>query len=79
MQEDPNCLAVVIDILREISGVSDIRPEGDFYDAGVTSVQSLPLLMELETRFEVVIPDERFIAARSARQLCELIGEIRAT
>ena len=77
MQADPEFLAAVVDVIREVSGLSDIPPDSDFYEAGVTSVQSLPLLMELETRFEVAIPDDRFIAARSARQLSALIGEMK--
>ena len=77
MTEDSNFLPIVIDVIREVSGISDVSPDQDFYEAGVTSVQSLPLLMELETRFEVSIPDDRFIAARTARQLSEMIDELK--
>jgi acyl carrier protein len=60
-----------------VCGISDLQPDQDFYDAGVTSVQALPLLMELEDRFEVAIPDDRFIAVRNTRALCAVIAEIK--
>ena len=44
---------------------------------GVTSVQALPLLLELEDKFAVRIPDERFITARSPRALCAIIEDIK--
>jgi acyl carrier protein len=39
-------------------------------------VQALPLLLELEERFHVTIPDDQFVAARSARRLSEMIQDI---
>jgi acyl carrier protein len=33
--------------------------------------------MELEDRFEVAIPDDRFIAVRNTRALCAVITEIK--
>ena len=77
MQESSPLLAAVVDVIREVGGVADLQPDQDFYDAGVTSVQALPLLLELEARFEVTIPDERFIAARTARGLSEVVRGIK--
>ena len=74
---DADCLDVVEAVIREVCGISGLQPDQDFYDAGVTSVQALPLLMELEDRFEVAIPDERFIAVRNTRALCAVITEIK--
>lgn len=67
----------VIDVIRQVSGVSDIQPGQDFYDAGVASVQALPLLMELETKFDVMIPDDRFITARTPVALSDLITSLQ--
>ena len=74
---DGDCLEAVAAVIRELCGISGLQPDQDFYDAGVTSVQALPLLMELEDRFEVAIPDERFIAVRNTRALCAVITEIK--
>ena len=71
------CLAIVFASIRDISGVDSLGADQDFYDAGVTSVQALPLLMELEARFDVAIPDDRFVAARSAAGLSAVIREIK--
>jgi len=70
-------LAKVTDVIREIGGVQNLEPGQDFYDAGFTSVKALPLLMELEDRFGVTIPDDRFIAARTPQAICQLIAEIK--
>ena len=77
MEESSQYLATVIDVIRVVGGVTDLQPDQDFYDAGLTSVQALPLLFELEARFEVIIPDDRFIAARTARGLSEMVRGIK--
>lgn len=76
---DEECLKIVFAAIRDISGVDSLGADQDFYNAGVTSVQALPLLMELEARFDVTIPDDRFVAARSAAGLYAVIREIKET
>jgi acyl carrier protein len=76
MSDPLDSLDAVLNTIRDVTGVSQVLPDQDFYDAGVTSVQSLPLLLELEERFHVSIPDDQFVAARSARRLSEMIQEI---
>jgi acyl carrier protein len=76
MSDHLDSLDAVLNTIRDVTGVSQLLPDQDFYDAGVTSVQSLPLLLELEDRFQVSIPDDRFVAARSARRLFEMIQDI---
>ena len=76
MSDPLDSLDAVLTTIRDVTGVSQVLPDQDFYDAGVTSVQSLPLLLELEERFQVSIPDDQFVAARSARRLSEMIQEI---
>jgi acyl carrier protein len=78
MSDHPASLDAVLNTIRDVTGVSQVLPDQDFYDAGVTSVQALPLLLELEERFQVTIPDDQFVAARSARRLSEIIRDISA-
>lgn len=70
-------IQILHDILRDVTSVDHLDTDQDFYEAGVTSVQALPLLMELESRFDISIPDDRFIQARSVRALAEMVGELR--
>jgi acyl carrier protein len=65
-------------IVREVGSLEALDPDQDFYDAGFSSVRSLDLLLNLEDRFGVSIPDDRFITMRSARGLHDLIGQLRA-
>jgi D-alanine--poly(phosphoribitol) ligase subunit 2 len=76
MSDHLDSLDAVLNTIRDVTGVSQLQPDQDFYEAGVTSVQSLPLLLELEERFQVTIPDDQFVAARSARRLSEMIQDI---
>jgi acyl carrier protein len=69
-------LPEVIEIICEVGGVRALDPDQDFYEAGVSSVQSLPLLIQMEDRFGVSIPDQRFTEIRTARQLSLLIAEL---
>jgi len=66
-------------VISEITGVDGLGAGQDFYEAGVTSVQSLPLLMELESRFDVAIPDSEFIQARTLEALLEMMQRLRAS
>ena len=76
MPDHLDSLDAVLNAIRDVTGVSQLLPDQDFYEAGVTSVQSLPLLLELEDRFQVTIPDDQFVAARSARRLSEMIQNL---
>jgi acyl carrier protein len=67
----------IVGIICNIGAVSGIKPDQDFYDAGFVSVNALPLLIELEDRFSIVIPDDRFIAARTPRALNELVSSLQ--
>jgi acyl carrier protein len=60
-------------LITEVGGVSGFGPDEDIYDAGFTSVRALDLLLELETRFGVSLPDDGFTAARSASALHTLV------
>jgi acyl carrier protein len=63
----------ILDIVCRMGEVSDISPEEDFYEAGVSSTASLSILLELEERFGVSIPDDRFVTTRTVKGLEELV------
>lgn len=69
-------LSAVIQMVCDIGGISHLEADQDYYEAGITSMHALPLLLEIEERFQVSVPDDRFINARTARGLVELIGEL---
>jgi acyl carrier protein len=64
----------VIEVIESIGNVSGIQVDQDIYDAGVTSVMALPLLLELEDKFGATISDDQFIAARTPRQITSLLS-----
>ena len=73
-------LLVTSDVIEEVRSIvcrlgdlPAIEADADFYSAGFSSINALSLLIELETVCEVSIPDERFIAARTFRDLAALI------
>jgi acyl carrier protein len=77
---DPNeQLVCIVGIVSRIGEIAGVQPDQDFYDAGFVSVNALPLLMELEDRFGVTIPDELYINARTARALNELLTSLQQT
>lgn len=72
-------LARVMALVRETGHIGDITPDEDFYDAGFTSLRSLELLLQLEAEWDVAIPDEEFIVARSVRSLGDLIARLKGS
>ena len=70
-------LARVIAIVCEVGQIEGISADQDVYDAGFTSLRSLPLLLQLEDEWDISIPDEDFIVARTARSLCQLVVRLK--
>jgi acyl carrier protein len=73
----PSILPGVMEVIVSIGNLKGLMPDQDFYDAGITSVMALPILLELEDRYQVSIPDDRFIGARSPREVAEIILGLR--
>lgn len=69
-------VSTVIELICKVGGLSHLEPDQDYFDAGVTSVMALPLLLEVEDRFQVSLPDDQFIAVRTARSLSDLVRTI---
>ena len=63
--------------MSRIGKTGDLQPEQDIFDAGLSSIQALELLTELEAVFEVSLPDEGFVKARTVRALQDLISAAR--
>jgi acyl carrier protein len=68
----------VIEIIGRNGNVGGLTADQDFYDAGVTSVAALPILLDIEDHFAVSIPDGVFVAARTPQALAEIIAGLRA-
>lgn len=66
----------IIDIVRTTGKITDIEAADDFYDAGFSSINALQLLMELEAAFDVMIPDDEFVAARTCASLHEVVSRL---
>jgi acyl carrier protein len=63
-------------IVCRIGKIADIGPDEDFYNAGFSSINALELLLELESAYDVSIPDDQFIDVRSLRALQTLITHL---
>jgi len=61
------------DIVIRAAGIESIPPEADMYEAGVTSMGSMDVLLELEIAFAIAIADEHFVKARTCEQLLRLV------
>ncbi len=70
-------LAQVTQVIERVGALAGLDADADFYDAGFSSINALMLLMELEERFAVQIPDDRFVNARTPRSLYELLASLR--
>ncbi|MBK7925940.1 MAG: acyl carrier protein [Bryobacterales bacterium] len=68
-------------LIVEITGLKpDFDGSANLYtDLGVPSVKAMQLLMDLEEKFEVSVPDDDFIEATSLDTLVELIGRLRSS
>jgi acyl carrier protein len=66
-------------MISRLGGIGAVAPDDDFYAAGFSSVTALELLVELESAFDVTIPDDDFIGARSVGALAVVIKNRRET
>jgi acyl carrier protein len=67
----------VIQLISQVGGIGSVGPDAGIYEAGFSSVRVLELLLALEDEFGISIPDKDFMAARSPRQISELIERLR--
>ena len=66
-------------ILVEVSNCPpDADPNADLYlELGVASIHAMMLLTVIEERFEIQVPDDQFIEARSISQLIQLVDSLK--
>jgi acyl carrier protein len=64
-------------IICRVGKLGEINAADDFYEAGLSSVNALELLLELEDAFGISIPDEEFIASRTPLALSTVIARLR--
>ena len=69
-------LQTIIQLVQTAGKIASITPSEDFYDAGFSSINALQLLMELEATFDVTIPDDEFVTARTCSSLEALVSRL---
>ncbi len=67
----------IIAAICQLARIPALAPDQDIYNAGMSSIQALQLLVDLETQFEVTLPDEAFVAARTVQALKLLVHNQR--
>ncbi len=67
----------IASLIQRIGGIAELQPDQDFFEAGFESINALELLLELETTFEVTIPDESFVNCRTVRSIVELVDSLQ--
>ena len=71
-----NDLEQIIHLVRTTGKIENVTSSEDFYEAGFSSINALQLLMDLEITFNVTIPDDEFVAARTCDSLHALISRL---
>lgn len=75
---DPQTVRTVTDIVSRVGKIPRVGERDDIFEAGMSSISSLELLLELEGEFGVSIPDGDFIEARTPLALAEMVTRLRA-
>lgn len=75
MVDDQTIKQCVSEIVRDVGRLAgDIPDDSDLYaELGVASVNAIAILLALEERFATTIDDNKFVRARSVKQLVELV------
>lgn len=70
-------LETIKEILGRLLSRDSIVDDEDIYEAGLTSIMVLPLLAEIEDTFQLMIPDDDFLEARTPLSLAQVIQRLR--
>jgi acyl carrier protein len=68
----------IVGILKRVGELDEIAPDQDFYRAGLDSMRGMDVMLDLESEFDVTIPDDQFVNARTANDLAALVGRMRS-
>jgi acetyltransferase-like isoleucine patch superfamily enzyme/acyl carrier protein len=66
----------VVRVICAIAKIQRLSSDQDFYDAGLSSMASLTLMLDLETKYKISLPDEKFVLCRTADQVSSLISDL---
>jgi len=69
----------IIGIVQTTGKLERLDASADFYEAGFSSINALQLLLDLEAAFNVAIPDDDFVTARTCASLYELVSRLNKT
>jgi acyl carrier protein len=67
----------ISNVIKAAGKIEELQPQQDFYHAGLASVAALTVLLDLEEKFGVSIPDEQFVQCRTAESLAILVQGLR--
>ena len=67
----------VCDVVKRIGELDAIEPDQDFYQAGIDSMRGMDIMLELESEFDLTIPDDKFVKARTPRALSDLVSQLK--
>ena len=70
-------LEKILAILRRVGEIEQIAPDQDFYAAGLDSMRGMDVMMDMESEFDLPIPDDQFVSARTANDLVALVERAR--
>ncbi len=70
-------IAKIIERVCHVAGLKALEADQDIYDAGMSSLHALGLLLDLEDSFSIAIPDTEFMKARTPRALQGVIAAAR--
>ena len=81
MLDDQTIKQCVSEIVRDVGRLAgDMPDDSDLYaELGVASVNAIAILLALEERFATTIDDNKFVRARSVKQLVELVQDSQET
>ena len=71
-------LETITQLISQVGKIPAVAPDADIFDAGFVSINALELLVELETQFDVTIPDDDFLKARTPRDLMEMVSRLKS-
>jgi acyl carrier protein len=69
-------IEAVAAVVTRVGNIPVVGADEDIFQAGMSSVDALQLLLELENVFQVSIPDEDFVGARTPRDLTSMIERL---
>ncbi len=75
MDADLNKIIGIVETAGEIDGLA---PDQDIYKAGLSSLKAMDVMLDLETEFNVSVPDDQFVQARTPSALLDLVRRLQA-